>query len=227
VRILLVEDEARLARALVRGFTEEGHAVDVCSNAQDADEQLAGLEYDVVVLDWMLPDQDGLSLLRSWRGRGVSTPVLMLTARAAVPERVAGLRAGADDYLPKPFDFDELLARLEALYRRGAGVDEARAVGDVSLDVKARALVGPDAQAELTPREYALALRLFEHPKEVHTRTELLQAVWGSAFAGEPNVVDVYVGYLRKKLVEIGATRCTIRTLRGVGFRLEPQGEAP
>lgn len=221
MRILLVEDEVRLARALVRGFTEEGHQVDLCDTAEQANLQLQEFQYDVVILDWMLPDQDGLSLLRTWRARSESVPVLMLTARSSVPERVAGLRAGADDYLPKPFDFEELSARVHALHRRGAEVHTRRSAGDVELDVKTRCLAKGSLSQELTPREYALAEQLFSHPGEVRTRTELLSAVWGSTFAGEPNVVDVYVGYLRKKLQDLGAEQVSIRTLRGVGFKLE------
>ncbi len=227
MRILLIEDEVRLARALIRGFTEEGHQVDLCGTAEQANLQVVEFPYDVVILDWMLPDQDGLSLLRAWRARGESLPILMLTARSSVPERVAGLRAGADDYLPKPFDFEELSARVAALYRRGGEASSSRLVGDVRLDAKTRALVRAQHSQELTPREYALADRLFSYPGEVQTRTELLQTVWGSTFAGEPNVVDVYIGYLRRKLQDLRSQTVSIRTLRGVGFKLEASGVVP
>lgn len=227
MRILLVEDEVRLARALVRGLREEGHQVDLCDTAEQADLQLKELAYDVVVLDWMLPDQDGLSLLRAWRGRGEGTPVLMLTARGSVEERVTGLRAGADDYLPKPFDFEELTARLEALHRRGSDAASSRRAGDVTLDVRTRSLAREGRVVELTAREYALCERFFAHPGEVQTRTELLQSVWGSTFAGEPNVVDVYVGYLRRKLEAVGDHRVAIRAVRGVGFRLVVDKDEP
>ena len=140
MKLLLVEDEERLSRALVRGLTEEGHAVDLCASGADALSQGAALGYDVVILDWMLPDLDGVSVLRAWRAAGMTTPVLMLTARGTVPEKVQGLRAGADDYLTKPFDFEELLARIEALHRRAEGASRARAVGDVSLDPRRRTL---------------------------------------------------------------------------------------
>lgn len=210
----------RLARTLVRGLQEEGHQVDLCDTAERADDQLRSLEYDAVILDWMLPDQDGLSLLRQWRGEQLRVPVLMLTARSAVSERIAGLRAGADDYLPKPFDFEELLARLEALHRRGGAVSTERELGDLRLDVRSRQLEGPAGAVSLTAREYALCELLLSRPGEVLTRTEILQAVWGPSHAVEPSVLDVYVGYLRKKLGEIGAQATRLKTVRGVGYRL-------
>lgn len=221
MKLLLVEDEERLSRALVRGLTEEGHAVDLCASGEDALSQAAALGYDVVILDWMLPDLDGLSIVRAWRASGLRTPVLMLTARGTVPERVQGLRAGADDYLAKPFDFDELLARIEALHRRAEGLDAPRSLGGVTLDTRGRALLRGDRQVALTAREFALASALFSHPGDVLTRSELLDRVWGSRFDGEPNVVDVYVGYLRRKLAELGAAELALRTVRGVGYRLE------
>lgn len=222
MRILVVEDEVRLARTLARGLSEEGHAVDLCDTAEQADEQLDTLDYDLVLLDWMLPDQDGLSLLRQWREAGRTLPVLMLTARGSVPERVAGLRAGADDFLPKPFDFEELSARVAALGRRGALATELCA-GDVRLDVRGRQMVVGSTRLELTPREFSVLERLLERRGEVLTRTELLRSVWGPSFVGEPNVVDVYVGYLRKKLAAAGAVQVSIRTVRGVGFRLSTE----
>ena len=221
MKLLLVEDEARIARSLVRGLTEEGHVVDLCSTGGDAISQGAAIAYDAVILDWMLPDLDGLHVLRAWRQAGLQTPVLMLTARGTVPEKVQGLRAGADDYIVKPFDFEELLARLEALHRRAEGASRAHAVGDVSLDPRRRTLSRGDQHVSLTAREYGLAAELFEHVGEVLTRSELLERVWGSRFDGEPNVVDVYVGYLRRKLADLGAEGVAVRTVRGVGFRLE------
>lgn len=168
----------------------------------------------------MLPDGDGLSLLRTWRDRGVDTPVLMLTARGAVAERVLGLRSGADDYLVKPFDFAELLARIEVLVRRRDGEAARLRVGDVLLDSRRRALVRGDHEVALTPREYTLGAHLFRHVGEVVTRSELLAAVWGPSFDGEPNVLDVYVGYLRAKLAQLGDDAPVIRAQRGVGYRL-------
>lgn len=221
MKLLLVEDEERLARSLVRGLTEEGHAVDLCALGGDALAQGAALDYDAVILDWMLPDVDGLTVLRTWRAAGLRTPVLMLTARGTVPEKIQGLRAGADDYLTKPFDFDELLARLEALHRRAEGVEGARALGDVTLDPRRRTLSRGERHVSLTAREYALATELFARAGDVLTRSELLDRVWGARFDGEPNIVDVYVGYLRRKLADLGAEELALRTVRGVGYRLE------
>ncbi len=220
MKLLLVEDETRLARVIARGLTEEGHTVDACERGTDAIEQGLALDYDVAILDWSLPDADGLTVLRTWRARGCTMPVLMLTARSSVPERIAGLRAGADDYLGKPFDFEELLARLEALHRRSTTASALRA-GDVELDAHRRVLTCAAEEVALTAREFALMRLLFERVGDVCTRTELLSGVWGTAFDGEPNVVDVYIGYLRKKLAEIHADRLSIATVRGIGFRLE------
>ena len=219
MKLLVVEDEAKLSRMLQRGLTEEGHQVDVCASGEDAFERLAQVPYDAVVLDWSLPDLDGPTLLRRWRERGDAVPVLMLTARGTTGEKVAGLRAGADDYLVKPFDFDELLARLEALARRSGGRQSAPVVGDVTLDPRKRCLRRGAQEAGLTSREYALALELFTHPGEVLSRTRLLSAVWGLDFDGQPNVVEVYVGYLRAKLQGLGAASA-VQTVRGVGYRL-------
>ena len=228
MKILVVEDEAKLARLLVRGLTEAGHQVDACDKGEDAFLQAQVVAYDTVILDWSLPDSDGISILRRWRERGVSSPVLMLTARGTVGERVTGLRAGADDYLPKPFDFTELLARLEALHRRGSGQAPARQVGLLRIDGGRRVLSRLDREESLTGREFALFMELSGHAGEVLTRSELLGAVWGSTFDGTPNVVDVYIGYLRVKLQKLGADEVVIEAIRGVGFRLVAQpGRSP
>ncbi|MEY3011348.1 MAG: hypothetical protein RIT45_83 [Pseudomonadota bacterium] len=223
MRVLLVEDDAKIARLVGAGLREEGHVVDVVDRGADALEQLRWVDYEVVILDWMLPDIDGLTVLRQLRERASGVPVLMLTARGSVGERVAGLRAGADDYLVKPFAFAELVARVDALHRRAGGGAVRLEVGDVRLDHSRRALCRGDEVVELTGREHALARALFDHPGEVRTRTELISEVWGEHYAGEPNVVDVYVGYLRRKLERLGAA-ARIETVRGVGFRL--RGEA-
>jgi len=219
VRILLVEDDERMATLVHRGLTEEGHQVDVCARGGDAAAQALAVRYDAVILDWGLPDLDGVSVLRRWRERGLTTPVLMLTARGAVGERVTGLRAGADDYLVKPFDFDELLARIEVIQRRTAG--PLPTLGALTTDERRRALVVGEREASLTAREWQVWVAFLEHRGDVLTRSELLTRVWGPDFDGEPNVVDVYVGYLRAKLAQVGATHVTIRAVRGVGFRLE------
>ncbi len=220
MKLLLVEDEAKLAVVLGQGLREDGHQVDLCTTAAQAAAQARDIDYDAIVLDWSLPDRDGVSLLRDWRARGLRTPVLMLTARGSVGERVTGLKAGADDYLVKPFAFAELLARLEALHRRGAGQLELFSAGPVSVDGRRRVIVGPEGELGLTPREYTLACELFSHVGEVVVRSHLLSAVWGSNFEGDPNVLDVYIGYLRGKLTRVAGQRVQIKAVRGVGLRL-------
>jgi DNA-binding response OmpR family regulator len=217
MKLLLVEDEERVAAMLSRGLGEEGHAVDRVATGLAARDQGLSTTYDVILLDWALPDVDGVSVLREWRQRGLRTPVMLLTARGATGEKVTGLRAGADDYLVKPFAFDELLARLEALHRRGAG-DTPR-LGDVLLDGRRRTLVKEDRTETLTTREYGLLAELASHAGEVLSRAQLIQSVWGAGFDGNPNVVDVYVGYLRTKLERVGAS-VRIESVRGVGYRL-------
>lgn len=224
MKLLLVEDEPKMARMLQRGLSEEGHQVDVCGKGEDARSQAEAVVYDVILLDWALPDVDGVALLRGWRDAGLATPVLMLTARGSTGEKVTGLRAGADDYLVKPFDFEELLARLEALARRGGAHVGNPAFGSVTLDTRRRTFKRGAEEVELTAREFALASELFSHPGEVLTRARLLSAVWGTAFDGAPNVVDVYVGYLRVKLGSLAAADVEIATVRGVGYRLTAPG---
>lgn len=220
MRILVVEDEERTGKLLQRGLVEEGHQVDRCAHGLVAEGQARDVAYDVIVLDWGLPDLDGVALLRRWRERGLATPVLMLTARGSVGERVTGLRAGADDFLVKPFDFDELLARIEALHRR-ASAGAQPPLGDVAIDGNARALIVGERREPLTQREWQLWTTLAEHRGDVLTRSELLSRVWGPDFDGEPNVVDVYIGYLRNKLAKTGAEHVAIRAVRGIGYRLE------
>lgn len=220
MRILIVEDEPKMARMLQRGLGEEGHQVDVCNNGADAEKQLRAVSYDVAVLDWGLPDADGVSILRKLRDARLNTPVLMLTARGTTGEKVTALRAGADDYLVKPFDFEELLARLEALSRRGGARVPNTRFRSAELDVARRVLSGPAGEKELTAREFALALELFSHAGDVLTRSRLLHAVWGTDFDRTYNVVDVYVGYLRTKLSEVGVLDAEISAVRGMGYRL-------
>ena len=225
MRLLVVEDEPRMADMLQRGLSEEGHQVDVCSSGKAAELQARTVPYDVLVLDWSLPDADGVSVLRRLRDGGFTTPVLMLTARGTIGERVTGLRAGADDYLVKPFDFDELLARLEALQRRGGAQGADRKFHSVELDTRRRALRGPSGESVLTAREFALASELFARPGDVLTRSHLLSSAWGSDFDRTQNVVDVYVGYLRQKLVEVAAKDVEIAAVRGMGYRLVARRE--
>lgn len=220
MRLLVVEDEPRMAQMLQRGLSEEGHQVDVCHTGRAALEQGEQVPYDCVVLDWGLPDLDGVAVLREWRARGVTTPVLLLTARGSTGEKVTGLRAGADDYLVKPFDFDELLARLEALARRGAGEKATSTLGDVTVEARRRVLKRGEAEVSLTGREWALFSELAAQAGDAVSRTRLLLKVWGNDFDGTGNVVDVYVGYLRTKLERLGTRQLAVESVRGVGYRL-------
>ncbi len=220
MKILIVEDEERMARLLRRGLQEEGHSVDLCAAADAAADQALDISYDVILLDWMLPDQDGLTLLRGWRQRGLRTPVMMLTARGTTGEKVTGLRAGADDFMAKPFDFEELLARIEALHRRGGSHQQTAQLGSLTLDARRRVLQGPMGETPLTAREFELLSELSGHRGEVLTRSRLLSTVWGTDFEGSPNVVDVYVGYLRAKIDQLAGGGVSLQTVRGIGYRL-------
>jgi two-component system OmpR family response regulator len=226
VRVLVVEDEVKMAALLQRGLREEGYAVDVASDGREALWLATENGYDAIVLDVMLPDVDGFEVCRRLREAGRWSPVLMLTARDGVADRVTGLDAGADDYLTKPFSFAELLARLRALVRRGAPERPATLqVGDLVLDPATRRVVRDGTPVDLTPREFALLEFLMRHPGEVLSRTRLIEHVWDFAFEGDSNVVDVYVRYLREK-VDRPFGRDSIETVRGAGYRLreEPHG---
>jgi two-component system OmpR family response regulator len=221
VRLLVVEDDVKLARAVARGLRHEGYAVDVAGDGDAALLQAGVYAYDLIVLDLMLPRRDGLEVCAELRDRGCWAPVLMVTARGEVPDRVRGLDAGADDYLSKPFAFAELLARVRALLRRAPAARPARLeVGDLVVDPATRAVSRAGTPVELTAREFAVLEYLARHPSEAVTRTRLLEHVWDENYTGSTNVVDVYVGYLRKKL-EQPFGRPLIRTLRGVGWTLE------
>ena len=216
MRLLLVEDDVKLARALARGLRRHAYAVDVADDGEQALMRAAVYDYDAIVLDVMLPGGDGFGVCRALRGRGLAAPVLMLTARDAVDDRIVGLDAGADDYLAKPFDFGELLARIRALLRRGPVSRPAQLrVGDLVVDPATRTVKRAGRPVELTSREFGVLEYLARHPGEVISRTRLLEHVWDENFDGSTNVVDVYVGYLRRKL-----GRSRIVTVRGAGFRL-------
>jgi two-component system, OmpR family, response regulator len=222
VRLLVVEDDAKLARALGRGLRHEGYAVDVVGDGDAAVMQAAVWEYDAIVLDVMLPVRDGLEVCRALRERDCWAPVLMLTARGQVSDRIRGLDVGADDYLVKPFDFGELLARLRALVRRAPPERPARLeVGDLVVDPATHEVTRAGTPVALTAREFAVLEFLARNAGEAITRTRLLDHVWDENFMGSTNIVDVYVGYLRRKL-EQPFDRPLIRTIRGVGYALEP-----
>jgi two-component system OmpR family response regulator len=220
MRILVVEDEPKMAEAIRRVLVAERNAVDIADDGVGALGFAADRDYDVIVLDRGLPDLDGLEVLRLLRSRGVSTPVLMLTALGSLEHRVAGLDAGADDYLPKPFAFAELLARLRALARRAPDLGGERlAAGDIVLDaVRHRVTVG-DQGEDLSAKEYALLGYLIRQDGRVVTRQQILDAVWGAEPDVYSNVVDLYIHYLRRKLEALGR-RDALRTVRGVGYAL-------
>ena len=220
MRILIVEDEPKLAQLVARALREEGHPADVAGNGKDALWMAQSAPYDALVLDVMLPALDGFEVLRRLRTREVWTPVLMLTARDAVADRVGGLDAGADDYLTKPFAFDELLARLRAVARRG--VNERPTVltaGDLRLDPAAHRAWRGETELDLSTREFALLELFLRHAGQALTRLQLLEGAWDMAFESRSNVVDVYVRYLREK-IDRPFGRETIETVRGVGYRL-------
>jgi DNA-binding response OmpR family regulator len=221
MRLLVAEDDRKVASFIRQGLEEEGYAVEVAPDGAVAlDLLLAGPPFDLVVLDVMLPRQDGFAVLKRLRERRIETPVLFLTARDTVPDRVAGLDLGADDYLTKPFSFDELLARIRALLRRGHGQRSSHLrVADLSLDPATREVTRGARKVELTVREYALLEFLMRNVGRVQTRSMLTEHVWGLNFDPESNVVDVYVGYLRRKVDGPGDRRL-IHTIRGAGYVL-------
>jgi two-component system, OmpR family, response regulator len=221
VRVLIVEDQPKLAALLARGLREEGHAADVAERGEDAAWMALAARYDAIVLDIMLPGIDGLETCRQLRLRGVWTPVLMLTARDGVGDRVIGLDAGADDYLTKPFSFEELLARLRALHRRVPAERPVTVeVGELRLDPAAHRAWRGETELDLSAKEFALLELLMRRPGNVLTRGQLLEGAWDMAFERRSNIVDVYIRHLREK-VDRPFGCDTIETVRGVGYRLK------
>jgi len=225
VRVLVVEDEGRMARLVKRALEEEGHAVDIASNVLVSVWPTTENAYGAIVLDVMLPDLDGFEACRRLRAKDVWAPVIMLTARDSVGDRVRGLDAGADDYLVKPFSLLELAARLRALARRG---DPPRPVllaeGDLKLDPAARRAWRAGTELRLSPKEFALLELFLRHPGNVLTRSAIIEAVWDFAYDGDSNIVDQYVNYLRRK-IDAPFGRHDIETVRGMGYRLRPAAE--
>jgi len=225
MRILIIEDEEKVASFIRKGLEENGYAVDTVATVAEGLSRAVAFAYDAVLLDVMLPDGSGFDLVRELRRRRVETPVLALTARGGLDDRVAGLDAGCDDYLPKPFAFSELLARLRALLRRrqrgGAPVLE---YAGLRLDVASRTAERDGKSIELTNKEYQLLEMLLRHPGQVLTRTQLLETIWGYDFESESNVLDVYVNFLRKK-IDRQHQRKLLHTIRGVGYVLREQAE--
>ncbi len=218
MRILIVEDDRQLNNIIAKHLRETGYAVDCCFDGEDGLYYMESVEYDCVILDWMLPKKDGLSVLRAYRGHSRGAPVLMLTARDTVTDRVSGLDAGADDYLIKPFAFDELLARVRAmLRRRGELRQNVLSLADLRMDTAAHTVTRAGRRIALTSREYALLEYLLRNQGIIQTRSQISDHVWNYDFEYDSNVVDVYVRYLRNK-IDRGFDPPLIHTIRGFGY---------
>jgi two-component system OmpR family response regulator len=218
MRVLVAEDEVRLAQSLGQGLREQGYAVDIALTGDDALAFACVHPYDAVVLDIQLPGIDGLSVCRKLRSSGSAAPILLLTARDTTADKVAGLDSGADDYLTKPFEYDELLARVRALLRRGTPARDAQLhVGDLTLDPAARLVARGGIPIALTQREYAILETLLRRPGWIVPRDAIIESVWGFDFPDVSNLVEVYVGRLRRKL----GPPVLIQTVRGIGYKIE------
>ena len=222
MEVLLVEDDRNLRGFLRKAFREEGYAVDECENGNHAIDRALRRSYDCIVLDLMLPERDGFEVVEELRNRSVLTPILMLTARSGVESRVTGLERGADDYLAKPFDLAELMARVHALIRRSEirHRDAKLVVADLTLDPIKRTVDRAGKRVELSPREFSLLEFLMRNAGRTVSRSRIAEAVWNYQFDPETNVVDVYINYLRKKLSFKDSPQL-IQTVRGVGYRME------
>jgi len=225
MKLLIVEDDDKTAGALASGLRAEGYDVSAASTGEEALAALTASSFDVVVLDWMLPGRDGIEVLTVMRARGMTVPVLMLTARDAVPDRVRGFESGADDYLVKPFAFAELVARIRSLLRRAPAVESLkRRLGDLSLDLEMRVVRRGDRRIDLTAREFDLLAYFLRQPGQVVTREMIARDVWRETKRATPldNVIDVHVAHLRRK-VDDGYKTTLIQTVRGVGFVLREE----
>jgi len=220
MRVLVVEDNPRMASVIRQGLAENGYAVDVARTGHDGENMAAAQLYDAVILDVMLPDQDGVRACANLRRRGVGTPILMLTALSRISDKVKGLDAGADDYLTKPFEFDELLARLRALLRRGQASESAHLkFADLEIDLLARKASRGGQEILLTAKEFALLEYFMRKPDRVLTRIDIGEHVWDMNFDPDSNVIDVYVSMLRRKL-DKGFDKRLIHTVIGAGYKL-------
>ncbi|MGB9623661.1 MAG: response regulator transcription factor [Phycisphaerae bacterium] len=222
MRLLVVEDNPRMAELIRQGFRQLGYAVDIAERGREAEEQALHQAYDVIILDIMLPDKDGVQVCRDLRRQGVDTPILMLTALSTTRDKVGAFDAGADDYLAKPFDFDELFARVRALLRRGRPQEGATLrLEDVEMDLLAHQVTRGGERIRLSNREFALLEYFMRNPNRVLSRIAIAEHVWDMAFSGESNVIDVYVGLLRRKL-DRDAGRKLIHTVIGRGYYFGP-----
>ena len=223
MRILLVEDDEDVARFIHKGLAEQAYAVDVAEGGGYALELAGTTSYDAIVLDLMIPEPDGLAVCRSLRADGSSVPILMLTARGSVDDKIAGLDAGADDYLAKPFEFGELLARLRALLRRGAiPVSSQIVVGDLEIDTGSHRVKIEGVPLTLTTKEYAVLEHLARYAGRIVTREEIAEHVWSQEFDPFSNLIEVYINRLRRHIEKVSA-RKLIHTIRGSGYMLEPE----
>jgi DNA-binding response OmpR family regulator len=218
MRALVIEDNPKMAAAIAHGLEEQGYAVDTCHTGFEGEETAAQNEYDVLILDLMLPDRDGMDVCRGLRRRGLKTPILILSAISATSDKVTGLNAGADDFLGKPFEFEELVARVRALLRRGQATEAATLrVGDLELDLAKRRAKRGDQSIPLTSKEFALLEYFMRNPDRVLTRTQIGEHVWDMNFDASSNVIDVYVSMLRRK-IDKGFPSALIHTIIGTGY---------
>lgn len=223
MKILVIEDEKKIANLLQKGLREQGYAVDISHDGNEGLERASTTPYEAIILDIMLPGRDGLSVLRKLRERKVTTPVMVLTARGEVNERVEGLNAGADDYLAKPFSMDEMIARLRALMRRVTGENISfYKVADLTVNLVNREVMRGSRKIVLTAREFRLLEHLMRSPEQVLTRTQIIERVWEYHFDPGTNLVDVYIQRLRRK-VDDGEAVKLIQTVRGVGYAIKPE----
>jgi len=221
MRILIVEDERRLGQFIRNGLREAAYTAELATSCAAAEDALASGPFDAVILDITLPDGNGLDLLRRWRAAGDETPVIILSARNQVEDRITGLNLGADDYLPKPFSFDELLARLRSLLRRQTSQKKTRYSHEgIVMDLLERRVTLDGEPVALTNREFALLELFLANPNRVLSRTQISERIWETSFDTETNLIDVYVKRLRQKLARPGQTRSVIKTVRGVGYML-------
>ena len=223
MRLLVIEDNPKMAGFIRQGLSEQGYIVEVAASGHDGEDKAAGQPYDAIVLDVMLPDQDGLQVCRNLRRRGIGTPILMLTALSTTTDKVSGLDAGADDYLTKPFEFEELVARLRALLRRGQAQESSTLrFEDIEMDLIARTVTRAQRPISLTAREFNLLECFLRNPNRVLSRTAIGQRVWDINFESETNVIAVYVSMLRRKL-DTGFDKRLIHTVVGVGYILSAE----